>query len=199
MISEEQDKYKAEQDLYMAKSAAEADYTEIKGDRLFTISESITAMIESIRKINSKIETDLREITNDFNDLVEQCFLQGKRVYEDLRMIASSSKAHIYDGKPQIPMLKMDLPEEMELSEEASRMSIRNEIEKGANEIKEMLVNNFEEKQIQKRAKSIVGSERLLHKYIIRETVPVKVYEIDYDSKTGHFLKKFRRWPFLRP
>lgn len=146
------------------------DATEIKGDRLFTISESITAMIESIRKINSKIETDLREITNDFNDLVEQCFLQGKRVYEDLRMIASSSKAHIYDGKPQIPMLKMDLPEEMELSEEASRMSIRNEIEKGANEIKEMLVNNFEEKQIQKRAKSIVGSERLLHKYIIRET-----------------------------
>lgn len=53
------------------------DATEIKGDRLFTISESITAMIESIRKINSKIETDLREITNDFNDLVEQCFLQG--------------------------------------------------------------------------------------------------------------------------
>ena len=67
-------------------------------------------MIESIRKINSKIETDLREITNDFNDLVEQLLLTGKQVYEDLRMIAGSSKAHIYDGKPQIPMLKMDLP-----------------------------------------------------------------------------------------
>ena len=164
--------------------------TEIKGDRLFTISESITAMIESIRKINSKIETDLREITNDFNDLVEQCFLQGKRVYEDLRMIASSSKAHIYDGKPQIPMLKMDLPEEKELSEEASRVSIRNEIEKGANEIKEMLANNFEEKQIQKRAKSIVGSERLLHKYIIRETVPVKVYKIDLNIANS----SYKRW-----
>ena len=166
------------------------DATEIKGDRLFTISESITAMIESIRKINSKIETDLREITNDFNDLVEQCFLQGKRVYEDLRMIASSSKAHIYDGKPQIPMLKMDLPDEKELSEEASRVSIRNEIEKGANEIKEMLVNNLEEKQIQKRAKSIVGSERLLHKYIIRENVPVKVYKIDLNVANS----SYKRW-----
>ncbi len=166
------------------------DATEIKGDRLFTISESITAMIESIRKINSKIETDLREITNDFNDLVDQCFLQGKRVYEDLRMIAGSSKAHIYDGKPQIPMLKMDLPEEKELSEEASRVSIRNEIEKGANEIKEMLVNNLEEKQIQKRAKSIVGSERLLHKYIIRETVPVKVYKIDLNVANS----SYKRW-----
>lgn len=87
-------------------------------------------------------------------------------------------------------MLKMDLPEEMELSEEASRMSIRNEIEKGANEIKEMLVNNFEEKQIQKRAKSIVGSERLLHKYIIRETVPVKVYKIDLNVANS----SYKRW-----
>lgn len=166
------------------------DDAEIKGDRLFTISESISAMIESISKINSKIEIDLKEITNDFNDLVNQCFLQGKRVYEDLRMIAGSSKAHIYDGKPQTPMLKIDLPEEKELSEEASRVSIRNEIEKGANEIKEMLVTNSEDKQIQKRAKSIVGSERLLHKYIIRETVPVRVYKIDLNIANS----SYKRW-----
>ena len=166
------------------------DATGMKGDRLFTISESISAMIESIRKINSKIETDLKEITNDFNDLVDQCFLQGKRVYEDLRMIANSSKAHIYDGKPQIPMLKMELPEEKELSEEASIVSIRNEIEKGANEIKKMLVDKIEEKLIQKRAKKIVGSETLLHKYIIRESVPVKVYKIDLNIANS----SYKRW-----
>ena len=166
------------------------DDSEIKGDRLFTISESISAMIESISKINSKIETDLKEITNDFNDLVNQCFLQGKRVYEDLRMIASSSKAHIYEGKPQTAMLKIDLPEEKELSEEASRVSIYNEIEKGANEIKEMLVNNIDEKQILKRVKTIVGSERLLHRYITRETVPVKVYKIDLNSANS----SYKRW-----
>lgn len=169
---------------------AMVDDTEMKGDRLFTISESISAMIASICKINRKIETDLKEITNDFRDLVEQCFLQGKRIYEDLRMIASSSRAHIYEGKPQIPMLKLDLPEDKELSEEASRVSIRNEIEKGANEIKEMLVKNYEENQILKRAKSIVGSERLLHKYIIRETVPVKVYKIDLNIVNS----SYKRW-----
>ncbi len=166
------------------------DDAEIKGDRLFTISESISAMIGSISKINSKIETDLREITNDFDDLVNQCFLQGKRVYEDIRMIARSSKAHIYEGKPQTPMLKIDLPDEAELSEEVSRVSVRNEIEKGANEIKEMLVNNSEEKKIQKRAKSIVSSERLFHRYITRETVPVKVYKIDLNSSNS----SYKRW-----
>ncbi|MCR5626224.1 MAG: hypothetical protein K6F99_02790 [Lachnospiraceae bacterium] len=166
------------------------DNEEIRGDRLFTISESITAMIESISKINSKIETDLKEITNDFNDLVNQCFLQGKRVYEDLRMIAGSSKAHIYEGKPQTPMLKIELPEEKELSEEASEVSIRNEIEKGANEIKRMLIDNQEEKQIRKRAKSIVSSERLLHRYITKETVPVKVFKIDLNSANS----SYKRW-----
>lgn len=34
----------------------------IKRDRLFTASESIDTMIASIEKINSKIETDFREI-----------------------------------------------------------------------------------------------------------------------------------------
>ena len=101
----------------------------IKGDRLFTVSESLEMMINSIEKINSQIETDLREIENDFNDIVNQCMNQGKRMYQDLRAIAASSKAHIFAGKPQTQMVKLDLPEEKEISEEASRIAIRIEVE----------------------------------------------------------------------
>ena len=75
-------------------------------------------MIASIEKINSKIDTDLRELENDFNDIADQCFIQGKIMYTDLRMIAASSKAHIFDDKPQTQMVRMDLPEEKEISEE---------------------------------------------------------------------------------
>ena len=158
------------------------DDTDIKGDRLYTVSESISTMTASIEKINSRIETDLREIENDFNDIVDQCMNQGKRMYLDLRMIAASSKAHIFEGKPQTQMVKMDLPEEKEISEEASRVSIRTEIEQGANEIKELLRSGADEKMIQKRARVIVSSERLLHKYIRQESVKIKVYKIDMNS-----------------
>ncbi len=161
--------------------------SEIKGDKLYTISESISAMIESIEKINSKIETDLREIDNDFNDIVNQCFMQGKRMYTDLRMIAASSKAHIYDGKPQTQMVKIELPAEKEISEEASRTSVKVEIEQGANEIKELIKGGAEYKQILKRAKIIVGSERLLYKYIRKDTVPIKVYKIDFNSANSSY------------
>ena len=158
------------------------DDTDIKGDRLYTVSESISTMTASIEKINSRIETDLKEIENDFNDIVDQCMNQGKRMYLDLRMIAASSKAHIFEGKPQTQMLKMDLPEEKEISEEASRVSVKTEIEQGANEIKELLRSGADEKMIRKRARVIVSSERLLHKYIRQESVKIKVYKIDMNS-----------------
>jgi len=161
----------------------------IKGDRLFTIGESISAMIFSIEKINRKIETDLKEIENDFNDIVDQCMTQGKRMYTDLRMIAQSSRAHIFPDKPQTQMVKMDLPEEKEISVEASRISIKTEIEHGANEIKALLNDGADEKQILKRARIIVGSERLLHKYIRQESIQVKVYKIDMNSANSVYKK----------
>lgn len=163
--------------------------TEQKGDRLFTAGESIEAMIDSIEKINSKIDTDLREIENNFGDIVDQCFIQGKRMYTDLRTITASSKAHIYEGKPQIQMVKMDLPDEKEISEEASRVSISNEIEQGANELRDMIKNGHEDKIILKRARSIVGSEHLLHKYIRKESISVKVYKIDLNSTNSSYKK----------
>jgi len=166
------------------------DESGLKGDRLFTVSQSISTMVDSVEKINSKIETDLREIQNDFNDVVDQCFLQGKRMYTDLLMIANSSKAHLYEGKPQTQMVKMGLPEEKEISEEASRISIKNEIEKGANELRELMKGGSEEKQILNRAKIIVGSERLLHRYILKESIPVKVYKIDMNSANS----SYKRW-----
>lgn len=163
------------------------DDSGIKGDRLYTVSESISTMTASIEKINSRIETDLKEIENDFNDIVDQCMNQGKRMYQDLRMISASSKAHIFEGKPQTQMVRMGLPEEKEISEEASRVSIKSEIELGANEIKELLRGGADEKQILKRARKIVSSERLLHKYIRQESIKIMVYKIDMNSANSGY------------
>ncbi|WP_330388562.1 RhuM family protein [Butyrivibrio sp. ob235] len=44
------------------------DDSEMKGDRLYTVSESISTMTVSIEKINSKIETDLRYINKIFKE-----------------------------------------------------------------------------------------------------------------------------------
>lgn len=62
MISEEQDKYKAEQDLYMAKSAAEADYkaacdaVEMHVKEMASLQERMKSIEVLIRDINSILE-----------------------------------------------------------------------------------------------------------------------------------------------
>lgn len=79
-------------------------------------------------------------------------------------------------------MVKMDLPNEKEISEEASGISIENEIKHGAEELKALLKNDADMKQILKKAKSVVGSEKLLHKYIRQDSIQIKVFKIDINK-----------------
>ncbi len=162
----------------------------IKGDRLFTVSESISTMIESLEKENKRIETDLREIENDFNDIVNQCMIQGRRMYTDLCKIAASSRVQIIKEKPQIQMFKFDLPEEKAISEEQSKLSISTEIEYGSNELKDLIRDGAEDRVIRKKAKAVVGSEKLLHRYICQDTVAVKVYKVEQNSSRS----VYKRW-----
>lgn len=163
---------------------------EMKGDRLFTIFDGLETMAESIDKMNRKNETDIQEIENDFRDIVDQCVTQGKRLYRDLNMIAASSRVHLFEGKPQIQMVSMNLPKENEIAEEASRISIQTEIENGANELRDLMKQENEVKVIQKKAKAIVGSEKLLHKYIRQESISVRVYKIDINRENSGY----KRW-----
>jgi len=162
----------------------------IKGDRLFTVSESISTMIESLEKENKRIETDLREIENDFNDILNQCMIQGKRMYTDLCKIAASSRVQIIKEKPQIQMFKFDLPEEKAISEEQSKLSISTEIEYGSNELKDLIRDGAEDRVIRKKARAVVGSEKLLHKYICQDTIAVKVYKVEQNSSRS----VYKRW-----
>ena len=162
----------------------------LKDDRLPAAIESLSSMIVSLKKMNSKIETDLGESNNNFENIVNQCFIQGKRMYTDIRMIANSSRMRIYDGKPQAQMLKLDIPEEKEISEEASKLSIKSEIEHGLDELKELIKSGAEEKQIIKRARIIIGSEHLLHRYIKQETIQVKVYKIDLNRDNSSYKRE---------
>ena len=52
-----------------------------------------------------------------------------------------------------------------------------------------MIKSSVDDKQILKRARNIIGSERLLHKYIRQESISVKVYKIDLNSANSSYKK----------
>lgn len=161
----------------------------IRGDRLFTAFGSIDAMIESVEKMNRKFETDLQDIENEYRDLVEHCMIQAKRLYTDLLKICNSSRAQIFEVGGQTQMVKMDLPDEKEISEGASRAAIEKEIDFGANELKTLLLSDHDDKAVKKKIKSVIGSEKLLHKFIGKDSIQVRVYKIDINRENSGYKK----------
>ena len=171
--------------------ASMAENPEMKGDTLYTVNGGIEKMIESIEKINGKIEADLKYIDSDFQDLATQCYIQGQRIYADLCKIIESSRVKIYEDKPQIQMIKTDdLPKESEINEEASMIAIKEVIRNGADALKNMITSGvIEEAKLRKRANAIVGSDNLFHKFIRKESVSLSVYKIDISENISHYEK----------
>lgn len=160
-------------------------------NKFYVFSKGIASMTDSILKINSKYETDLNDINNEYKDLVNQCVIKAGRIYEDLNSIAASSRVHLNGNKNLTQIVKFVMPAEKEISEEACRVAIEEEIKYGAEEIKK-LINDPEKSsvQIKNRAQAIVSSEKLLHCYIGKDNIPVSVYKIDNSIEHSGY----KRW-----
>jgi hypothetical protein len=97
-------------------------------------------------------------------------------MYEGLQKLSSNSKIKVQDKRRQ--MIRFDIPEAID--ENIANNSILEEVEKGAAEIAaKLLEDSYAESEIRKIAGRIVGSKRLLRKYINQENIVLRAYKID--------------------
>ena len=211
----ENDKNRAEQDLTADLTEVTRDYEgtarpeivsqlrhlrellanrTVPSDRYGTVRMGLSSMASSIEKINAKIATDLAEIENERKDIIHQCVLRGEVIYKALQTIQSASRVKLQNSRPT-QMIRFDIPSGEEVSQDAARVGIEAEIDQGAEEIGRLLAagdagETASEKDLKKAAARSVGSEKLLHMYIRRDTIPVKVYKIDQNSANS----AYRTW-----
>ena len=148
----------------------------IRGDRYYTLCEHINANMHTAGLRISQIDTDLKEFNKTKGDLIHQCVIQGRQIYDGLKKLSSNSKIKVQDRRRQ--MIKFDIPEVID--ENVAAVSITAEIDKGASEIADKIIEgSYAESDIRKIADRIVGSKRLLRKYINQENIVLKAYKID--------------------
>ncbi len=148
----------------------------IRGDRYYTLCEHIDANMHTAELRISQIDTDLKEFNKTKGDLIHQCVIQGRQIYEGLMQLSSNSKIKVQDRRRQ--MIQFDIPDGVD--EKLATVAISSEIEKGAIEIADKLLeDSYMESDIRKIANRIVGSKRLLRKYINQENIILKAYKID--------------------
>lgn len=158
----------------------------IRGERFYTLAEHIDGHLENSERAISKISTDLREFENSRNDLIHQCTLQGQRIYEGLKQMASSSRVTVYDGKDKKQMIRFDIPNEIDAI--VAETSVKAEIDNGTRELALKLSDNtITDAELRKTAEKIVGSKNLLRKYIGKESIKVDAYKIDRNPQNAGY------------
>jgi hypothetical protein len=156
----------------------------IRGDRYYTLCEHIDANMHTAQLRISQIDIDLKEFNKTKGDLIHQCVIQGRQMYEGLAQLSSNSKVRVQDKRRQ--MIRFDIPEAVD--ENIANSSIAAEIEKGAEEIAAKLAEDFySESDVHKIASRIVGSKRLLRRYINAENIVLKAYKIDQNPDNSGY------------
>lgn len=159
----------------------------VRGDRYYTLCEHINANMHTVQLRISQIDTDLREFHKTKDDLIHQCMIQGKQMYDGLLQLSNNSRVMVQGRRRQ--MIKFDIPEAVD--ENLARANISSEIDKGTEEIAaKMAEDAYAESDIRKTALRTVGSRRLLRRYINAENIVMKAYKID--SNPDH--SGYRTW-----
>ncbi len=147
----------------------------VRGDRYFTLCEHIQANRHTAQLRIAQIDTDLREFHRTKGDLIHQCMIQGKQMFEGLMQLSGNSKVRVQNRRRQ--MLRFDISETVD--ENAAKAAIEAEIDKGTQELVEKMAGEHTESEIRRIAVRTVGSRRLLRKYIGSENIVLKAYKID--------------------
>lgn len=161
---------------------------ELQGDRYFTLSVQIDSQLKNTALAISQITTDLKEFENSRSDLVRQCALQGRQIYDGLRQMEASSRVTVCDGKPKQRMIQFDFPERLDPA--ISEAAIAEEIDQGTRELAEKMTTDADaDAECRRCAERIVGSRNLLRKYLGKEFIQVKAYKIDQNPENSGYRK----------
>lgn len=161
---------------------------EVKGDRYFSLTEQIDTVTQTTLLRASQIDTDLNEFNQSKNDLLRHCVLQGKRIYDGLKSMSKNSAVSYAEGKGKRQMLRINIPDNIDTN--VAESSVSAEIEKGIQEIVNLLSTESPDAEIKRTVNRIVSSATLFRKYVNQDNVSVEVFKIDINPENA----KYRTW-----
>lgn len=161
---------------------------EVKGDRYFSLTEQIDTVVQTTLLRASQIDTDLNEFNQSKNDLLRHCVLQGKRIYDGLKSMSKNSSVSYAEGKGKRQMLRINIPDNVDTN--VAENSIAAELEKGIQEVVNLISTESPDAEIKRTINRIVSSATLFRKYVNKDNVSVEVFKIDINPENA----KYRTW-----
>ncbi len=153
----------------------------------YFVYERVNECLKTMIKILGQIETTLKHIEDDKNNIKHQAFLQGKNIYLEMKKISESANVKMPGKLRKTPLLEIEIPKELDTFAETRINDYIEECIKNLRE--ECKVAENKQSLIDKKIKEWLSDRELLNKVINSETIEVKLYKIDISEKNSGLRK----------
>lgn len=156
----------------------------------YFVYERLTESIKVMDALLSEIETSLKHIEDDIENIKYKAFGQGKDIYIEMKKISDNANVKMPRKLRKTPLLEIELPQELD---SFAKNRIDEYIDECISNLREECkkFENSEDKRklIDKKVRDWLSDRQLLNKVINSETIEVKLYKIDISEKNSGLRK----------
>lgn len=166
----------------------EAVFTDRRGeqsipyDRYYYLFECMSSHREKLGELINLNEMQLANLERNKKDMIEQSFLHGLRIFEEILWISDNSRVRLQGRSRPVQMLKVDLVLD---SREQAKERMKVYIEETIAKVREDCKQNKKEEEIRRNIGKLMSSRELLNIFLGNSHIPVSVYKIDYNIQNS--------------
>jgi len=156
---------------------AQAEY-----DDFFYLFERMSLQGEKLADLIAVNEAQLANLERNKQDMVQQSFLQGRQMLEEIDLISENSKVRLAGRSRPVQMLKIDLQLD---NHEAARLRVAQYIDECIHRVREKTRQENRSDELRKTIARLMSSRELLNVYLGNSHIPVQVFKIDLNMQNS--------------
>lgn len=151
-------------------------------DDFFYLFERMGQHGDKLAELIAVNEAQLANLERNKTDMVQQSFLQGRRIFEEINLISENSKVRLQGRTRLVQMLKIDLQFD---NYDLARQRINDYIEECIAKVREKVRETNRDDEVRKTVSRLMSSRELLNVYAGSAHIPVSVFKIDMNMQNS--------------
>ena len=156
---------------------AQAEYEDF-----YYLFERMSLQGEKLADLIAIYEAQLANLERNKQDMVQQSFLQGRRMMEEIHLISENSKVRLTGRSRPVQMLKIDLQLD---SHDLARLRVAQYIDECIHRVREKTRQENRSDELRKTIARLMSSRELLNVYLGNAHIPVQVFKIDLNMQNS--------------
>ena len=158
------------------------DKAQTEYEDFYYLFERMSQHGEKLSELIAIYESQLANLERNKKDMVQQSYLQGRRIFEEIQLISENSKVRLPGRSRPVQMLKIDLQLD---NHESAQQRVNEYIEECIAKVREKARQENREDEIRKAVARLMASRELLNIYHGTAHIPVSVFKIDMNMQNS--------------